>query len=263
MAAGCGAETGAREASGVAVTGLAIGASSKTSPCFFSICGGRSVVECLPVVQGGIVRNSSKVRTRGLQHFQPRNNDGQSTRFPCIAMESSLTLLPLMEDRRTWMVLAFLLRICVHLPTGLMNTFLCHLELPKAESSRDEKLASIVWWVWKAEDWCLLLDRLEYSRVLYRPSQSPRQTHAKNPCLACTPEQGAQKSPIGELLFLSICSSFRRSIVPSPSFSSLQHVSFSASPPACMSYHIFHSCQLFPVYDGKTHPVRGLGCPAF
>jgi hypothetical protein len=29
------------------------------------------VVECLPVVQGGIDRNSSKVRTRGLQHFQP------------------------------------------------------------------------------------------------------------------------------------------------------------------------------------------------
>ena len=30
-----------------------------------------STVECLPVVQGGMVRNSSKVRTRGLQHFQP------------------------------------------------------------------------------------------------------------------------------------------------------------------------------------------------
>jgi hypothetical protein len=30
-----------------------------------------STVECLPVVQGGISRNSSKVRTRGLQHFQP------------------------------------------------------------------------------------------------------------------------------------------------------------------------------------------------
>lgn len=30
-----------------------------------------STVECLPVVQGGMVKNSSKVRTRGLQHFQP------------------------------------------------------------------------------------------------------------------------------------------------------------------------------------------------
>jgi len=37
----------------------------------FSRAGGRSVVECLPVVQGGMDRNSSKVRTRGLQHFQP------------------------------------------------------------------------------------------------------------------------------------------------------------------------------------------------
>ena len=31
-----------------------------------------STVECLPVVQGGMERNSSNVRTRGLQHFQPR-----------------------------------------------------------------------------------------------------------------------------------------------------------------------------------------------
>ena len=28
-------------------------------------------VECLPVVHGGILRNSSNVNTRGLQHFQP------------------------------------------------------------------------------------------------------------------------------------------------------------------------------------------------
>jgi hypothetical protein len=28
-------------------------------------------VLCLPVVHGGMERNSSKVRTRGLQHFQP------------------------------------------------------------------------------------------------------------------------------------------------------------------------------------------------
>ena len=32
-----------------------------------------STVECLPVVHGGIERNSSKVKTRGLQHFQPDN----------------------------------------------------------------------------------------------------------------------------------------------------------------------------------------------
>jgi hypothetical protein len=28
-------------------------------------------VLCLPVVQGGMVMNSSKVKTRGLQHFHP------------------------------------------------------------------------------------------------------------------------------------------------------------------------------------------------
>lgn len=32
---------------------------------------GSSSVECLPIVQGGIDKNSSKVRTRGLQHFHP------------------------------------------------------------------------------------------------------------------------------------------------------------------------------------------------
>ena len=30
-----------------------------------------STVECFPRVHGGIARNSSKVRTRGLQQFQP------------------------------------------------------------------------------------------------------------------------------------------------------------------------------------------------
>ena len=30
-----------------------------------------SNVECFPVVHGGIERNSSNVKTRGLQHFQP------------------------------------------------------------------------------------------------------------------------------------------------------------------------------------------------
>ena len=60
------------EDSGVGVVGLETGVEELvSSPCFFSICGGRSVVECLPVVQGGIERNSSKVKTRGLQHFQP------------------------------------------------------------------------------------------------------------------------------------------------------------------------------------------------
>ena len=38
---------------------------------FGSGVGVSSTVECLPVVHGGISRNSSNVRTRGLQHFQP------------------------------------------------------------------------------------------------------------------------------------------------------------------------------------------------
>lgn len=72
VAVACGADIGAREASGVASDDLEIAmAASELSVCFFSIVGGISVVECLPMVQGGIARNSSKVKTRGLQHFHP------------------------------------------------------------------------------------------------------------------------------------------------------------------------------------------------
>jgi hypothetical protein len=70
---GWGAEMGARDE---VVDGSGVGeaesvAAELGSGWDFSRGGGRSVVECLPVVQGGIDRNSSKVRTRGLQHFQP------------------------------------------------------------------------------------------------------------------------------------------------------------------------------------------------
>ena len=46
-------------------------ASTSSSLGFVSGAGVSSTVLCLPVVHGGIVMNSSKVRTRGLQHFQP------------------------------------------------------------------------------------------------------------------------------------------------------------------------------------------------
>jgi hypothetical protein len=47
---------------------------------FFSIWGGRSVVLCFPWVHGSISRNSSKVRTRGLQHFHPVGRLGSVSR---------------------------------------------------------------------------------------------------------------------------------------------------------------------------------------
>lgn len=75
MAVVWGAEMGPRDAStvGAGAVGLETGvaASDEVSADFFSRVGGVSVVECLPVVHGGIARNSSNVRTRGLQHFQP------------------------------------------------------------------------------------------------------------------------------------------------------------------------------------------------
>lgn len=51
--------------------GFRRGASSSTFVSFVAGAGLSSTVECLPVVHGGMARNSSKVRTRGLQHFQP------------------------------------------------------------------------------------------------------------------------------------------------------------------------------------------------
>lgn len=66
MAWGAGA-IGAREGSG----GGDGAGEADSGAGFFSTWGGWSVVLCLPAVQGGMARNSSKVRTRGLQHFQP------------------------------------------------------------------------------------------------------------------------------------------------------------------------------------------------
>lgn len=66
----CGNLLGARVSAGcVCLTGTGAGASFAGTS--FSGAGVSSTVECLPVVQGEISRNSSNVRTRGLQHFQP------------------------------------------------------------------------------------------------------------------------------------------------------------------------------------------------
>jgi len=70
----CGVVTGRRAGAGRDGAGAEAGAG------FFSMTGGWSVVEWTPVVQGGMDMNSSKVRTRGLQHFQP-GGGGLSVRF--------------------------------------------------------------------------------------------------------------------------------------------------------------------------------------
>jgi hypothetical protein len=76
--------TGFAGGAAVAVAGTAMGGRSfffstgtgggaGASSALGSGAGVSSTVECLPVVHGGMARNSSKVRTRGLQHFQPEN----------------------------------------------------------------------------------------------------------------------------------------------------------------------------------------------
>ena len=47
------------------------GAGSGSIDGLCSDAGLSSTVECIPVVHGGMERNSSKVRTRALQHFHP------------------------------------------------------------------------------------------------------------------------------------------------------------------------------------------------
>lgn len=86
----CGAESAVAAESGFVVvgngakTGTAadedVGVSSGAG--FGAGAGVSSTVECLPVVQGGMARNSSNVRTRGLQHFQPGSFRQRFARHP-------------------------------------------------------------------------------------------------------------------------------------------------------------------------------------
>jgi hypothetical protein len=72
-ATGCAAVAGAGFGRRGVGTGAALGCGGGAAGAASSAggAGESSIVECLPVVHGGIDMNSSKVRTRGLQHFQP------------------------------------------------------------------------------------------------------------------------------------------------------------------------------------------------
>lgn len=59
-----------------------VSASSDSACCADgSGAGVSSIVECLPVVHGGMERNSSNVKTRGLQHFQPGQSGQYKAKF--------------------------------------------------------------------------------------------------------------------------------------------------------------------------------------
>lgn len=130
-----GAETGARDTSGAGVEGL-LGtgvAASEGSTAFFSRVGGMSVVECLPVVHGGMFMNSSKVRKRGLQHFQPFW-PSWNILHSLLYQHATSSLVSDMDFggkyvRRARMVVTILFWISERLPAGLMYAFLCHCEM--------------------------------------------------------------------------------------------------------------------------------------
>lgn len=115
-----------------------------------------STVECFPVVHGGMARNSSKVKTRGLQHFQPeklavprgrnvaeaRNTIRRHIALPQwspvnpwwaqgIRIWNSLntkvlTFLPLVEHWGTRMIHAVFFRVGEGLSTRFVDALACH-----------------------------------------------------------------------------------------------------------------------------------------
>lgn len=70
--------TGAGAGGGAAETALATSSAAGLG----GGAGVSSTVECLPVVQGGMARNSSNVSTRGLQHFHPTHIPNVRTVLP-------------------------------------------------------------------------------------------------------------------------------------------------------------------------------------
>jgi hypothetical protein len=93
-------------------------------------CGGAAgvstTVACWPVAQGGIERNSSNVRTRVLQHFQPVSGVSKDCFSDVSEGWSADTFLPFMKDGRSWMMKTIFVDICEDFATATAHTFLSH-----------------------------------------------------------------------------------------------------------------------------------------
>lgn len=128
VGADCGARVGAMVSLVVSTGFLLGGAGSGSVGGLGSGTGVSSTVECFPVVHGGIERNSSKVRTRGLQHFHPEDTSQQ---WICEKWRRRNgrpdTFLPLMEDGRPRVIDTLFVRVCKCLAAAFVNTFLRHI----------------------------------------------------------------------------------------------------------------------------------------
>lgn len=101
-------------------------ASVKVLGCGFGVS---SVVECLPIVHGGIDRNSSNVKTRGLQHLQPDSKRQPEARFVRTPKKGRPdTFLTLVEYWRSGMVYALFLSFSETLAASFVYTLLCHFK---------------------------------------------------------------------------------------------------------------------------------------
>lgn len=116
---------------GASAAGVGTGISAAS---FFGSTGVSSTVECFPVVHGGMARNSSKVRTRGLQHFQPISSVSTAYGHSIASIKASQpwqriepTFLSLMEYWRARMVNTLLISVRKHLATPLVNTLPSHI----------------------------------------------------------------------------------------------------------------------------------------
>lgn len=105
------------------------GGVSRSSSGFASGSGVSSTVECFPVVHGGMERNSSKVRTRGLQHFQPSEEVLVIINILYSFMKGRAdTFLSFMENGRSRVVNTVFLSICECLAAAFVNALLGHFD---------------------------------------------------------------------------------------------------------------------------------------
>ena len=125
-AAAAGLRTAAADG-GFATRGAAgrrVGGSAAAGLGFSGGLGVSSIAECLPVVQGGMERNSSNVRTRGLQHCQPVPSQFA---YQGVCRLKTLAFLALVEDRRAGMVDAWRhIFVSEDFPTALVHALQRH-----------------------------------------------------------------------------------------------------------------------------------------
>jgi hypothetical protein len=144
---GSGVETGGGAGTGCgggawAATGCGAGMGGSSGTGFGGGAGVSSTMECLPVVHGGMSRNSSNVRTRGLQQVQP-GEVGQCSPWSRFR-EPEATFLALVEDGWAGVIDARVVRVGERLAAALVHAFLGHVGHCKGSERRRGRRSSYI-----------------------------------------------------------------------------------------------------------------------